>query len=249
MVLGAPRNGTSMTSGILSLLGVSMGNIRNPDAMNPTGYFEDKDFLSLGDDIYRAADPASNGYRPPSVEAIQRQQELFDDRIKELTARKISECTGSAWGWKAHSCSLCPDFFLPYLPRLHLVVVLRNPANAARDGMRYIRHDVKKHMYEELTLVEVLQAFSQYEQSVYNFLARQPAIPRIVLSYEDIVADPKAAARSLSAFLDLAVDASTLRQIKSFVRSKRSLRWRQKKYELSARIQYMKRRLRRALPV
>jgi hypothetical protein len=249
MVLGAPRNGTSMTSGILSLLGVSMGNIRNPDAMNPTGYFEDKDFLSLGDDIYHAADQASNGYRPPSAEAIKRQQELFDDRIKELTARKISECTGRAWGWKAHSCSLFPDFFLPYLPRPHFVVVLRNPANAARDGMRYIRHDAKKHMYEELTLVDVLQAFSRYERSVYDFLARQPAIPRIVLSYEDIVANPKAAARSLSAFLELPVDASTLRQIKKFVRSKRSLRWQQRKYELSGQIRNMKRKLRCALPV
>jgi hypothetical protein len=46
--------------------------------MNPTGYFEDKDFLSLGDDIYHAADPASNGYRPPFAEAIKRQQKLLD---------------------------------------------------------------------------------------------------------------------------------------------------------------------------
>jgi hypothetical protein len=238
-----------MTSGILSLLGVSMGNIRKPDAMNPTGYFEDKDFQSLGTAIYHAADPASNGYRPPSVEAIKRQQERFDARIKELTARKISECTGRAWGWKAHSCSLFPDFFLPYLSHPHLVVVLRNPANAAHDGMRYIRHDTKKHMYEKLELVDVLQAFCRYEQSIYGFLARRPAIPRIIVSYEDIVANPKAAVHSLSAFLELSVAASTLRQVKKFVLSKRSLRWQQRKYELSTQFQNMKRRLRHALPV
>jgi hypothetical protein len=221
IVLGAPRSGTSMTAGILNLLGVSMGNVRLPDPLNPTGYFEDREFLALADDVFSAAMPGAHGFRLPSPEAFGLVRGRFDERIHELTTRRMRECAGNIWGWKACGVSLFADEFLPFTPDPHIVVVLRNPASVARSIVRYVRHDKKKHMYEELSLVEALQVVAQYERSVYSFIERHPELPRAVLAYEEVLADPEATVRSLSSFLDIHPTSQIRRRVIKFASSRR----------------------------
>jgi len=56
VVLGMHRNGTSMTSGILSKLGIDMGReLIGKKVSNPLGHFEDKDFLDLNIKILKEA--------------------------------------------------------------------------------------------------------------------------------------------------------------------------------------------------
>jgi hypothetical protein len=221
IVLGAPRSGTSMTAGVLNLLGVSMGRVRQPDPLNPTGYFEDREFLKLADDVFSTAMPGAHGFRLPPPEAIERVRRGFEDRIRELTARRVLECSGNMWGWKACGVSLFADEFLPFTPNPHVVVVLRNPASVAKSVVSYVRHEEKKHMYQELSLVEALRVIGQYERSIYNFIDRHPEIPHMVLAYEEVVADPETAVRSLSSFLDIETTHQVRRRIVKFVSSRR----------------------------
>jgi hypothetical protein len=221
IVLGAPRSGTSMTAGVLNLLGVAMGHVRRPDPLNPTGYFEDREFLKLADDVFSAAMPGAHGFRLPPPEALEQVRGHFDDRIQELTTRRMQECSSNMWGWKACGVSLFAEEFLPFTPNPHVVVVLRNPASVAKSVVRYVRHDEKKHMYEELSLVEALQVIGQYERSIYGFIGRHPDIPHIVLAYEEVVADPEAAVRSLSSFLGIDTTSKATRRAIKFVSSRR----------------------------
>jgi hypothetical protein len=210
-----------MTAGVLNLLGVSMGHVRRPDPLNPTGYFEDREFLKLADDVFSAAMPGAHGFRLPQPEALERVRGRFDDRIQELTTRRMRECSSNMWGWKACGVSLFAEEFLPFTPNPHVVVMLRNPASVAKSVVRYVRHDEKKHMYEELSLVEALQVISQYERSIYSFIGRHPDIPHVVLAYEEVIADPKAAVRSLSSFLDIDTTNQIRRRVIKFVSSRR----------------------------
>jgi hypothetical protein len=234
MVLGAPRSGTSMTAGVLDLLGVSMGRVRQPDSLNPTGYFEDREFLSLADDVFSAAMPGAHGFRLPPPEAFEVVRGRFDERIQDLATRRMRECSSDMWGWKACGVSLFAEEFLPFTPNPHVVVVLRNPASVANSVVRYVRHDEKRHMYEELTLVEALQVVGQYERSIYGFIARHPEIPHLVLAYEKVVADPDSAINSLSSFLDIKVTRRARRGVVKFVSSRRPTvksRWGKKRLQ------------------
>lgn len=219
IILGAPRSGTSMTAGILVTLGVSMGNVRKPDALNPQGYFEDRDFLALGDAIFRAADPECHGFHPPARSALRTLPGRFDQQIKDLVTDRERNCNGGAWGWKTTQTSFLADLFLPHLADPHFVVVLRNPLHSAASAVRYTQHEVKKHMYEELTLAQALQTVGRYEESIYGLLVRHAAVPRLVLAYEDIVAEPTYAGRLLASFLSLPVDSSALADVVTFVSS------------------------------
>ena len=52
LVLGTPRSGTSCVAGILSNLGIFMGdNLIEADPMNPLGFFQDVEFEELFDDL------------------------------------------------------------------------------------------------------------------------------------------------------------------------------------------------------
>ena len=84
VVLGSPRSGTSMTAGLLDILGVDMGNLRPSDSLNARGYYEDKDFLNLINSLYSKVSKECNGLNPPSQEEIMTIADQFERRIKEL---------------------------------------------------------------------------------------------------------------------------------------------------------------------
>jgi hypothetical protein len=76
-------------------------------------------------------------------------------------------------------------------------------------------------MYEELSLVDALQVVAQYERSIYRFIERHPDIPHVVLAYEDVLADPEAAVRSLSSFLAIDTTDRIRRKVIKFASSRR----------------------------
>lgn len=247
IVLGAPRSGTSMTAGMLSLLGVWMGDVRKPDPLNPKGYFEDSDFLALADDIMRAADPRSNGFRPPAAEAIRRQKDLFNERIQKLVKAKMRDAHSPVWGWKATAISLCADFFLPHVPNPHIVVVRRNPESFARSAMQYVRHDVKRDLYQALSRADALDILRRYEESINRILSEFPTTPRMVLAHEDIVANPEVAATALAGFVGLSPGSARLRQAADSVSSGKSMRRYKWEAEMRRRLGHLRNRLQKKI--
>lgn len=80
IVLGTHRTGTSLTSGILHHLGVNMGdNMKGPHPSNPSGHFEDMDFLLLNDEVVgNWKDPYTGD---PTAEQMERYKAHIRSRI------------------------------------------------------------------------------------------------------------------------------------------------------------------------
>ena len=217
IVLGAPRSGTSMTAGILDSLDVSMGNLRAADQLNPGGYFEDIDFLKLGDDIYSSVDNESHGFNPPAQsDLLSVGRKNFDTKVEQLLeSRRLA--TRGHWGWKTtHTCYLL-DLYLPHITDPHIVVVLRNPLNTARSMVRYVQHRAKRRMYQPLNVTQALGIIAGYESALYTSLAKNKHLPRIFLSFEEIVKAPRDSIAELIEFLDIAPDRKTQAKAVSFV--------------------------------
>lgn len=210
IVLGPPRSGTSMTAGILSNLGVNMGNIRQPDAQNPRGYFEDKDFLVLLDGIFEAAGSQFNGFNPPPLKAILLQRTHFDKKIKSLIEERSSNTKSQFWGWKSPTTSFTINLFLPYLTNPFFVVVLRNPLDIANSMVRYT---ISKHfLYNKLSLLEALKLTNLYYNQIFTFLEQHPDLPRIFVSFEGIVKKPQEHIKNLAEFIGIHLTSETLRK-------------------------------------
>ena len=218
VVLGSPRSGTSMTAGLLSILGVDMGNCRKSDPENPTGYFEDSDFLSLIDEVYEAARPGSNGFHPPRIESIMAQKGCFDERIGQLVQHRLSACRSTIWGWKAVGTSLTIDLFLPHLVNPHFVAALRHPLDTAHSVIRYSKSKFKT--YEPLNLLQALAVCNLYYRHIFSFLEKHPGLPTTFVSFEETVRDPIHQARRLCHFLALSPADGQLEAAKNFVTAK-----------------------------
>ncbi len=89
--------------------------------------------------------------------------------------------------------------------------------------MRCVRYDEKKQMYEELSRAKALHNVCEYEASVYSFLARHPHISRVVLAYEEVLADPDKAVLSLSALLNLKTNTRNHRKVIELVSSQKAM--------------------------
>ena len=215
VVLGSPRSGTSMISGLLSILGVDMGNIRQPDPENPTGYFEDKDFLSITDDIFEAAEPGSDGFHPPCRKKILAVKQNFDNRISTLINHSLSNTKSQIWGWKTTGTCLTIELFLPHLVDPCFVIVLRNPLDIARSAIKY----TKAKPYKELNLLEGLEVANLHYRHIYAFFENHSNLPVCYVSFDDVVRNPVKELTALAKFLGLRTMRKQFREARNFVAS------------------------------
>lgn len=74
-ILGAPRSGTSATTGVLKIMGLNLGNnLSKPRSWNPKGDFEDQDTIDLNRIIL------NNLHISPYNFSIDRALDLYDDK-------------------------------------------------------------------------------------------------------------------------------------------------------------------------
>lgn len=211
VVLGPPRSGTSITGGLLHILGVDMGNLRGATPQNPTGarpqnpkgLFEDKDFLALIREIIIAADPELNkgdavlGFNNPPVEKVSSQKANFDGRIKEFIDERAASVSCPVWGWKVITTNIAIELFLPHLTNPHFVVVFRNPLDIGKSFVDYTKGK------QNLTITKALQICSYYYKSIFDFLDSHPDLPVLFVSFDDIVANPSKETGRMADFLNI----------------------------------------------
>ena len=204
IVLGSPRSGTSVTAGILHMLGVDMGNIRSPDPLNPRGYFEDWDFLKLGDRAFTACRSDSNGFSPPDMSEAEGVFGEFSDEASVLLENREKAARGQAWGWKTtHTCFLL-NLYLPLLAQQpHVVVVLRNPLATADSISRYVSHEVKRGMYQPKSKIDSLQVVLEYEAALLHSVRASGLQNILYVAYEDLVKNPAAGIEELVSYISL----------------------------------------------
>lgn len=123
IVTGMHRSGTSLTTSILQKAGLLVGeNLLEANSENPTGFFEDIDFLSLHQDILISQGISSEGWHQQPISKI---PEQFMGRIASLC--QYRQDYNQAWGWKDPRTTLFLDFWQGLLPDAKFVFPYRAP--------------------------------------------------------------------------------------------------------------------------
>lgn len=195
IVLGMHRSGTSMVTRILNLLGASLGPeeyIVAPDAKNPAGYWERADVFGINEELLRAAGKSwdrPDGFDPASVpaEAIQ----LFHERARAIVAN-LNPFT--PWVMKDPRLCILFPLWRPMLERPLCLVACRNPIDVA--------HSLRAR--DGIPLHRGLALWELYTRSA---LAATMDVPRLLVSYDAILADPAVVTRRMLA--DLASRGAT----------------------------------------
>jgi len=190
VVLGMHRSGTSLVAHLLSVLGVYAGRpdeLTPPDMFNPTGFWEHKKVVDLNEEILTALDASWVSALGADVSRLSDDQHvLYLGRVRRIVARSL----------QGHGPFLLKD------PRMSLLFplwreALENPVCVIvwRDPMAVARSLATRD--KRLHLVSV----AMWEHYTRTLLRDSEGRPRLLVSYETLLADPACVTRELHAAL------------------------------------------------
>ena len=205
IVVGNARSGTSMTTGLLSILGVEMHQTplktesEKVLAQNPKGAFENATFIKLTTDMHK-------DYR--SGDSQERITKKYDQRIKE-TIRDFER--KPMWGFKSAVTAPFLPMFVKHVQNPHVVCVLRNLLPNAQSWIVQMR-DIYG---ENISLDHALDVMSN-QQSVMLENLKDITCPKHFTTYEGIKKDAWGEAQKLAAFLKIPAHEKE-QQVKEFI--------------------------------
>jgi len=132
-ILGAHRSGTSILTRLLHTCGVYLGN--DEDLLppvewdNPDGYWENKKFNDINDEILGAMGGAWDIV--PKLPKGWSQAPVLDDLRQEAKDLLDSLSKDGEWGWKDPRTMLTLEFWQTLLPQMRTLLIVRNPVEAA----------------------------------------------------------------------------------------------------------------------
>jgi len=177
-VVGMHRSGTSLVARLLAAMGCYAGQeheLPAPDVFNPTGYWEHRDVWALDEQILASLDAS---WLDPERADLSR---LSDDSRREFVrrARKIAGKLDEqgTWMMKDPRLAILFPIWREALDHPLCVLVWREPAAVARSLARR----------DGLPLMLGLALWEEYTRSM---LASTIGMPRVVVSYQNLVADP-----------------------------------------------------------
>lgn len=213
ILLGFHKSGTSATAGLLSILGVHMGEkLRSADGKNPKGYFEDMEILRLNTQILK--DAGGDAWSPPISENILKQKSKYDKRILDFIERKNKRY--DIWGWKVTTTCLTAELYYPYLKNPHFVVVFRNPIGAAKSAI--------EHTEGKINFLDAISLANYYNEQLAEFLKRHPDSLKCYVSFEKMINQPVEEAEKIARFLDVEFTETHVRRIEKFIISRSNIR-------------------------
>lgn len=175
---------------VLGAFGVDLGPARSmlsPDPVdNAAGYQEQQPVLELNDELLRAlGGHASEPPTPAPGWESQAEVAVFLPRAERL----VNELYGAGvWAFKDPRASMLLPFWLQVVPGLRVIVCIRNPLEVARSMDRRGGPYAIEHW---------LSAWQLHTRAA---LSASERIPRELVIYEDLLADPRATARRVGAF-------------------------------------------------
>ncbi len=130
-IAGAHRSGTSMVTRLLHHCGLFLGpesDLMPPQADNPDGFWENLRFVAINDEILNSLGGAWD--LPPAASEKMTGADLDIPRTK---ARELVQEFGAGkhWGWKDPRNNLTLPFWRELIPRLKVLIVVRNPLEVA----------------------------------------------------------------------------------------------------------------------
>jgi hypothetical protein len=184
-VIGMHRSGTSVVAQLLASMGCYPGETREmtpPDVFNPRGYWEHREVLALDEEILAAA--GANWLEPAEADLAK----LSDESRRALVerARAIAHRLDEHGTWmvKEPRLALVFPIWREALDRPVIVLVWREPAAVARS---LIHRD-------GLPFVIGLALWEVYSRAM---LAHTAGLPRVLVSYHELMSDPVACAARL----------------------------------------------------
>ena len=177
-IVGMHRSGTSLVAQLLAAMGAYPGetaDLTPPDVFNPRGYWELSDALTLDEDILAAMN--ANWREPAEADLARLDEETrraFVDRAREIARRLDAHGT---WIVKEPRMTLVFPVWREALDRPLCVLVWREPAAVAKSLMHR----------DGLPFVTGLALWEEYTRAM---LAYTVGVPRVLVSYQDLLRDP-----------------------------------------------------------
>ncbi|MEP6818525.1 MAG: sulfotransferase [bacterium] len=196
-ITGMHRSGTSLVARLLHECGMALGperELKKPAADNLDGYFENRKFVRLNENIITQFGGRWN--HPPSFPPgweLTPEASQFLEPAKNL----VSQFRHDNWGWKDPRTSLTLPFWRRLIPDLKVVVCIRNPIEVSRS--LFLRGDTKSPSHFELWLAYYSQLLS----------ATSPS-NRLVTHYQSYFKDARAELRRVLNWLDVDVSDETV---------------------------------------
>ncbi len=213
-VVSIGRSGTSLIARILDeVLGVDFGDEadhipRNHN--NPDGYFENAEFLAFNDRVLQAA----GGWvlSPPPLNYMQKMAASTRDAL-------VSEATGllkkyaknkPTFGWKDPRLSFTLPIWQAACPTMTPIIAFRKPISVLSSIAAQLDRPI-----ESLT-----DLWFAYYQRVFAYT---DGMPRHILSFDDLLADPLHVVLALAQHLGIVVDPAQVQaQLAQIVKPQQS---------------------------
>jgi hypothetical protein len=205
-ILGVGRSGTSAITRGMQAIGIDLGNnLRPGSGKNPTGFFEDNDFLRISRRLKRTL-----GIRADSVRLIEDAEydlpvirQIEDDAV-EMIRRRFGD--SPLWGYKYARTSRFLPFFERVFERLGLearyVFAVRNPLSVARSRARLEPHRGTQE-----------QSDLEWLTNVVPYFERARAATCVFVDYDNVMAEPARELERMARGLGLPVDEKVRRAI------------------------------------
>jgi len=177
-ITGMHRSGTSLVAQLLAAMGAYPGetsDLTPPDVFNPRGYWELSDALTLDEDILAAMN--ANWREPAEADLARLDEETrrtFVDRARDIARRLDAHGT---WIVKEPRMTLVFPLWREAFDRPLCVLVWREPAAVAKSLMHR----------DGLPFVTGLALWEEYTRAM---LAYTIGLPRVLVSYQDLLRDP-----------------------------------------------------------
>ena len=202
-IAGAHRSGTSMVTRLLRDCGLNLGpeaDLMPAQPDNPDGFWENLRFVAINDEILNSLGGAWD--LPPKHDANFSDGQLDPLRVKARSL--VGEFDSQrVWGWKDPRNSLTLPFWQGVMPRLRILVVVRNPLEVAysmrkRNGTSY--------------------AFGLRLWEIYNrrLLEGTKTDNRLITHYDAFFENSKAELDRITAFLGL--PTSEVNRVAAFIK-------------------------------
>ena len=191
-VAGMHRSGTSMVARLIHTCGVYFGPERilahyYPD--NERGFWENADFVTLNEALLQdlggtwdTPSPLPDTWNNAALDPLR-------DRALDLISR-LSDL--KQWGWKDPRSSLTLPFWRQLIPKLKVVICLRNP-------LEVIQSLVRRGSSADDSLLELWLMYNQ------ELMAAVPPEDRVITHYTTYFHDPRQELRRVLGFLGIPV--------------------------------------------
>jgi hypothetical protein len=200
LVLGMHRSGTSLTTEILSRLGLWIGTeekLIGATEYNPRGHFELVAGVEFDNDVLRQA--GGSWDNPPAIETVDALATSIRPAIEEWFEGR------SAWAFKDPRLCLTLPVWMPALTGVNtrIVHVVRDPHAVARSLVtRTDAMDVPASRFAkgEMAAADALTLWAEYNRRACLYAERY-GVPRLCVWYDQLVDAPANQVRRIAAFL------------------------------------------------